>query len=95
MEAKLMELLTHFEFIDLLGFAKMLEVEPEIIKKVIVSSAAMSKENDQNWENLVCTMVENFSQRNRKNKREILKLAKQIKEENDEKNREKREADTL
>lgn len=95
MEAKLMELLTHFEFIDLLGFAKMLEVEPEIIKKVIVSSAAMSKENDQNWENLVCTMVENFSQRNRKNKREILKLAKQIKEENDEKSREKREVDTL
>lgn len=82
LEAKLMEYLTCFEFIDLLGFAKMLGVEPEIIKKVVVSSAAMGKDNDQNWEDLVCGIVENFSQRNRKKKREILKLAKQIKEAN-------------
>ena len=46
LEAKLMELLTYFEFVDLLGFAKILGVEPEIIKKVVISSAAMSESNE-------------------------------------------------
>ena len=77
-----MEYLTFFEFVDLLGFAKMMEVEPELIKKVVVSSAAMSQSNNQNWENLICSTVENFSLKNRKEKRNVLKLARQIKEEN-------------
>jgi len=42
MEKKLMEYLTFFEIPDLIGFAKFMEVDNEIIKKVLVSSAAMS-----------------------------------------------------
>lgn len=79
-----MEYLTYFEFVDLLGFAKMMDVDPGIIKKVVLSSAAASKDNDKDWEDLICGIVENFSQKNRKTKREFLKLAKQIKEQNQE-----------
>lgn len=82
LEEKLMELLTYFEFVDLLGFAKMMEVDPGIVKKVVLSSAAMSKSNKEDWKDLVCGIVENFSSKNRKTKREFLKLAKQIKENN-------------
>ena len=82
MEKKLMEYLTFFEIPDLIGFAKFMEVDNEIIKKVLVSSAAMSQDNNQNWEDLICSAVENFSQKNRFEKRKILKMVKQIKQEN-------------
>lgn len=77
-----MEYLTFFEVPDLIGFAKYMEVDNETIRKVLVSSAAMSQDNNQNWEDLICSAVENFSQKNRFEKRRILKMVKQIKQEN-------------
>jgi len=39
MEAKLMECLVSFELIDLLGFARMLKVEGDYVKKALCSAA--------------------------------------------------------
>lgn len=82
MEKKLMEYLTFFDFTDLIGFAKYMNVDDELIKKVLLSSAAMSETNEEDWENLVCQTVENYSNKNRLEKRRILKMAKQIKSDN-------------
>lgn len=90
MEAKLMECLVSFQLMDLLGFARMLKVEGEYVKKALCS-AAVATENVadmQEWEDFICAIVEKYSEANRKQKRELLKLAKQIVKENeDEKNR--------
>lgn len=94
MEAKLMEYFTHFEFTDLIGFAKMMEVDGEIIKNVIVGTAANSDGKQTAIEDLVCSTVEKFSLKPRKERREILKLAKQIKKENQEIIREKEKSST-
>lgn len=89
-EAKLMDYFTYFELKDLLGFAKICKVDKEIVKKALLS-AAMNGENairSPEWEELIVTTVENFSNLGRKERREIIKLAKEIKLNNiDEKNR--------
>lgn len=85
---------TFFDFTDLIGFAKMMEVDNEIIKKVLICAAADSDNKQVALEDLVCSTVENFSQKTRKERREILKLAKQIKKENQEIIREKEKAST-
>ena len=82
MEKKLIELFKFFDFTDLIGFAKLLEVDNEIIKKVLVSSIADNKEKEENWEVLICETIEKFSLKGRKERRELLKLAKEIKKEN-------------
>ena len=74
MEKKLIELFKFFDFTDLIGFAKLLEV--------LVSSIADSKEKEENWEALICETIEKFSLKGRKERRELLKLAKEIKKEN-------------
>ena len=82
MEKKLIELFKFFDFTDLIGFAKLLEVDNEVIKKVLVSSIADNKEKEENWEALICETIEKFSLKGRKERRELLKLAKEIKKEN-------------
>lgn len=77
-EAKLMECFTSFEVKDILGFAKIVKVDPETIKKAILN---------EDWEELIITTVELYSALGRKERREILKLAKEIKKNNDEYNR--------
>lgn len=77
-EAKLMECFTSFEVKDILGFAKIVKVDPEIIKKAILN---------EDWEELIITTVEFYSALGRKERREILKLAKEIEKNNDEFNR--------
>lgn len=94
METKLMEYFTHFDFTDLIGFAKMVEVDKEIIRNVIVGTAANSAGKDKAIEDLVCSTVEKFSLKTRKERRELLKLAKQIKKENQEIIREKEKSST-
>lgn len=84
MEAKLMNYFTYFELIDIVGFAKIVKVPEEVIREALFSGAI----GTNNWENLICATVENFSKRNRKEKRALLKLAKQIKENNVEFDRE-------
>lgn len=84
-EAKLMECFTSFEVTDILGFAKIVKVDPEIIEKAILN---------EDWEELIITTVEFYSVLDRKERREILKLAKEIKKHNEEFNREK-EQDNL
>lgn len=79
-EAKLMEYFTSFEVTDILGFAKIVKVDPEIIEKAILN---------EDWEELIITTVEFYSVLGRKERREILKLAKEIKKHNEEFNREK------
>lgn len=79
-EAKLMECFTSFQVTDILGFAKIVKVDPEIIEKAILS---------EDWEELIITTVEFYSVLGRKERREILKLAKEIKKNDDEFNREK------
>lgn len=84
MEAKLMECLVSFELIDLLGFARILKVEEDYVKGALCS-AAVATENVadmQEWEDFICAIVEKYSESNRKQKRELLKLAKQIVKEN-------------
>lgn len=89
MEAKLMECLTGFDMMDLMGFARMLKIDGECVKKALCS-AAVAPENlvdMQEWEDFICSIVEEFEKCNRKQKRELLKMAKQIVKENeDEKN---------
>lgn len=84
MEAKLMECLVSFELIDLLGFARMLKVEGDYVKKALCSAAVATDDvaNMQEWEDFVCAIVEKYSEANRKQKRELLKLAKQIVKDN-------------
>lgn len=79
-EAKLMECFTSFDMTDILGFAKIVKVDPETIEKAILN---------EDWEELIITTVEFYSALGRKERREILKLAKEIKKHNDEFNREK------
>lgn len=79
-EAKLMECFTSFQVTDILGFAKIVKVDPEIIEKAILN---------EDWEELIITTVEFCSVLGRKERREILKLAKEIKKNDDEFNREK------
>lgn len=78
MEAKLMGYFINFELVDFIGFAKILNVDNEIIKKVFCS-AAMG-EADQ--EEFICSLIEKFSEKSRKERREILKLAKEVNKEN-------------
>lgn len=85
MEAKLMEYFTNFELVDFLGFAKILKVDNEFIKKAFCS-AAMGKDD---WEDFICDLVEAFSQKGRKERRELLKLAKDVYRANAEINKEK------
>ena len=77
-EAKLMECFTSFDMTDILGFAKIIKVDPEITKKAILN---------EEWEELIISTVEHYSKLGRKERREILKLAKEIKKNNDEYNR--------
>lgn len=79
-EAKLMECFTSFDMTDILGFAKIIQVDPEITKKAILN---------EDWEELIISTVEHYSKLGRKERREILKLAKEIKKNNDEYNRAK------
>lgn len=94
-EAKLMECFASFEFSDLVGFAKIMQVDPELIKKAIGSAAVFGDKalQGKEWEELIVTTVESFSKLGRKERREVLKLAKEIKKNNDENNRVK-EQDT-
>ena len=73
-----MECFTNFEFVDLIGFAKIIGTDPALTRRVVISSAAMSKSNEKDWEDLVCGIVEEFGKKDRKTRREILKLAKEI-----------------
>lgn len=94
-EAKLMDCFTSFELKDLIGFAKICKVDTELIKKALLSAAVLGDNAIQSseWEELIVTTVENFSNLGRKERREVLKLAKEIKKNNDEFNRVK-EQDT-
>lgn len=74
--------MTEFEFTDFVGFAKILNVEPETIKSFILASAAGTTRLEEAKENLVVQIGENFEKKTRKERRELLKLAKQVREEN-------------
>lgn len=89
-EEKLMMCFTKFDFPDIIGFAKILKVDNEIIKKAVLSSAAVESPN---LEDLICTTVEVFSQKTRKERREILKLAKIIAAENEKIKEEQKASD--
>lgn len=78
-EEKLMNYFTKFEFTDIIGFAKLCKVDNEIVKKAILCTAAIE---NSNLEEIVCATVEAFSNFPRKERREMLKLAKEIAEEN-------------
>lgn len=94
LEAKLMDCFTHFEFVDLIGFAKMMEVDPAIIKKVLLSTAAEGQSNNADWEDLICSTVEAFSKKTRQDRRRFLKLARDIQKNNDEFNRAENQNDS-
>lgn len=79
-EEKLMNCFTKFEFTDIIGFAKICQVDKEIVKKAIISSAAVE---ESNLEEIVCATVEAYSKLGRKERREILKLAKEVAAENE------------
>lgn len=79
-EERLMQCFTKFDFPDIIGFAKILKVDSEIIKKAVLSSAAVESPD---LEEIICTSVEVFSGKSRKERREILKLAKMIASENE------------
>lgn len=79
MEAKLMNCFTHFELIDFIGFAKLLKFDDEKIKKV-VKTAALGESNIQDF---VVDVVEVYSQRGRKERRELLKIARRVAAQND------------
>ena len=66
-EAQLMELIKQFKLLDLLGFAKLLQVP----------------ENDD-FEEFVCEIVYSFSKLDRRHRRELLKLAKNVAKANDD-----------
>lgn len=74
-EEKLMNCFTKFEFTDIIGFAKICKVDKEIVKRAVVSSAAIE---ESNLEEIICATVEAYSKLGRKERREILKLAKEI-----------------
>lgn len=89
MEAKLMDCMTKFGITDFMGFAKLCKVNEETIKKAFTFAAIGSDDDCDAIGDLVCEIVENFSNLGRKARRELLKLAEEIAEEN-EKDRQKK-----
>lgn len=83
MEAKLMDHMTHFGLTDFMGFAKLCKVDEETIKKAFTFAAIGSDEDGDAIGDLVCEIVEKFSELGRKARRELLKLAEEIAEENE------------
>lgn len=73
-----MEYMKFFEFKDFIGFATYLKVDKKTIKDCFLSAA----KGDVNLEDLVCETVEKFSSTTRKFRRQILKMARDIKKDN-------------
>lgn len=73
-----MELFTKFSLTDIFGFAKIVGVDSEIIKKAVVSGASGEKD----YEEIICCTVEKFSEKTRKERRQLIRLAKEIVNDN-------------
>lgn len=78
MEKKLMELFTKFNLTDIFGFAKIVGVEQDVIKRAVVNGAG----GDKDYEEIICCTVERFSGKTRKERRQLIKLAKEIVKDN-------------
>ncbi len=65
MEKQLMECFTHFQLVDLIGFANILQVPEE-----------------ENFEDYVVNIVEAFDKKPRRIRKELVKLAKQVRDNN-------------
>lgn len=77
MVEKFLDYMKNFDFLDFVGFAKLLSVEEQYIKDtVLMAGAKVSKEDA--LQELVVEIIYQFEQLNRKKRKEILKLAKQI-----------------
>lgn len=72
-EVELMGELAKLSAIELVGIAKLMEVDKEIIKDCMMK-------ND--WEDMVVDIVVRFGEKNRRQKRDIFKFIKKINKEN-------------
>ncbi len=88
MEARLMECFSKFTQIDIYGYAKLVGVDSETLKNTFKQGIT---END--FEEIICAAVLKFSEKNRKDRKKLLKLAYDLVEEN-EKIREQKAATT-
>ena len=70
--------MTNFGLVDFMGFAKIMKVDDELIKEAFTFAAIGDDKDSKAIENLVCKIVENYQDLGRKERREILKLAKTI-----------------
>lgn len=81
MEGKFIQYMTNFDFVDLMGFAKLLKVDEKIISNAaILLSTKVPKEDA--IEELVVETVTKFSEAGRKERKQILKLARDIHKNN-------------
>lgn len=77
MEEKLLDYMKNFDFIDMMGFARLLKVDESIIKNcVTLASTGMPRE--EALSELVIETVYQFGQENRKKRKELLKLARDL-----------------
>lgn len=73
MEKEFMVLLSKMDFMEILGFAKLMNVDKDLIKRSYTLAAA----GISDVEDLVCETVLHFSEIGRKRRRVIMKLARQ------------------
>lgn len=79
-EEEFMKLLARLSFVQMVGVAKLLEIEPDTIKECLLS-------NDST--DMVVEMTVKFLKKNRIQRREIIKFLKKVVKENEEEENEK------